>query len=173
VEYVTDAGFSGKNMKRPALIDALARLRAGEAQMLCVSRMDRLSRSLMDFTSLMADAQRQGWVLHALDSPADLTTPSGEAMASVLMVFSQLERRLIGERTKAALAAKKAEGVTLGRPRAIGEDVARMAAGLRAEGLSLRKIGAALSDAGHTPPNGRAWHAETVKLLLQRDAVPA
>jgi DNA invertase Pin-like site-specific DNA recombinase len=55
----------------------------------------------------------------ALDSPADLTSPTGEAMAGVLAVFAQLDRRLIGERTREALAIKRESGVRLGRPRLI------------------------------------------------------
>jgi DNA invertase Pin-like site-specific DNA recombinase len=173
IEYVTDEGFSGKNLKRPGIVSALARLKAGDAQILCVSRMDRLSRSLHDFTSLMQQATKEGWALAALDSPADTTTAAGEAMANVMMAFSQMERRLIGERTRAALAVKKAEGITLGRPRVIADDAAQAARTFKADGLSLRKIGAALAEAGYLPPNGTTWHPTTVRALIQRETVAA
>src|SRR3954454_13897767 len=124
VEFIEDAGLSAKNLNRPGLADALERLRRGDAAVLVVSKMDRLSRSLLDFAGIMQRAQREGWALVALDSPADLSTPTGEAMASVLAVFAQLERRLIGQRTRDALAVKRAEGVTLGRPRTLDEAVA-------------------------------------------------
>jgi DNA invertase Pin-like site-specific DNA recombinase len=78
-----------------------------------VSKIDRLSRSLLDFASIMQRAQRAGWTLPALDSPADLTMPYGEAMAGVLAVFGQLERRLISQRTSDALKAKQVAGVVL------------------------------------------------------------
>ena len=111
VEFIEDAGYSARSMKRPGLMAALARLARGEAPALVVSKMDRLSRSLLDFSTIMQKAQREGWALVALDSPADLTTPSGGAMAGVMAVFAQLERRLISERTKAALAQRKASGL--------------------------------------------------------------
>jgi DNA invertase Pin-like site-specific DNA recombinase len=119
VGFIEDAGWSAKDMKRPGLAQALAMLKGREADALVVSKMDRLSRSLLDFAAIMQRAQKEGWALLALDSPADLTTPTGEAMAGVLAVFAQLERRLIGERTRAALAQRRAAGVRLGRRRAV------------------------------------------------------
>jgi DNA invertase Pin-like site-specific DNA recombinase len=74
-----------------------------------VSKLDRLSRSMLDFTGVMATAQKQNWALAALDCAVDTTTPAGEAMAHVLATFAQFERRLIGQRTRDALAAKKAQ----------------------------------------------------------------
>jgi hypothetical protein len=64
-------------------------------------------------SGLMLAAEKGGWGLLALDAPVDTTTPQGAAMAQVLAVFAELERRLIGERTKAALAVKQ---VATGRP---------------------------------------------------------
>jgi DNA invertase Pin-like site-specific DNA recombinase len=64
-----------------------------------VAKLDRLSRSMLDFTAVMAQAQKQGWALVALDCAVDTTTPAGEAMANVLATFAQFERRLIGQRT--------------------------------------------------------------------------
>src|SRR5271165_5979441 len=112
----TDAGLSAKNLDRPALGDALAALDGGRASVLMVAKLDRLTRSVHDATGLMAAAERAGWGLVALDVAVDTTTPQGAAMAQVLAVFAELERRLIGERTKAALAVKRAQGVRLGRP---------------------------------------------------------
>lgn len=170
VEFVVDAGLSGASVrKRPALADALGRLKRGEASVLVVSKMDRLSRSLVDFAGIMADAQREGWALVALDSPADLTTPSGEAMAGVMAVFAQLERRLISQRTKAALAQRRAAGVRLGRERVISAEVEARARELRASGLTLAAVGSALASEGHEPPSG-TWYPATVARVLARAA---
>jgi len=106
IEFVLDAGYSAKSLNRPGLAYALRRLKGGEASVLVVSKMDRLSRSLLDFASIMQRAQREGWALLALDSPADLTTPSGEAMAGVMAVFAQLETPVDRERTKAGPCRK-------------------------------------------------------------------
>jgi len=59
----------------------------------------------------MMYSEKGGWGLVALDAPVDTTTPAGRAMAQILSVFAELERRLIGERTKAALAVKRDQGV--------------------------------------------------------------
>jgi DNA invertase Pin-like site-specific DNA recombinase len=71
----------------------------------------------------MLRAEKGGWGLVALDVAVDTTTPAGAAMTQILSVFAELERRLIGERTKAALAVKRAQGVKLGRPRSLPDDV--------------------------------------------------
>src|SRR6184192_2969595 len=116
VEVVEDAGFSAKDLKRPGIQEALRVLKEGDAKALVAAKLDRLSRSMIDFTGLMATAQKQGWALVALDCAVDTTTPAGEAMANVLATFAQFERRLISQRTREALAQKKAQGVRLGRP---------------------------------------------------------
>src|SRR4051794_33684622 len=115
VEVLEDAGYSAKDMRRPAVQGALRVLKAGEASALVVAKLDRLSRSMIDFTALMAKAQKQSWALVALDCAVDTSTPAGEAMANMLATFAQFERRLISQRTKEALAVKKAAGVRLGR----------------------------------------------------------
>jgi DNA invertase Pin-like site-specific DNA recombinase len=168
VEFIEDRGFSARSMKRPGLSDALARLRSGEVETLVVARMDRLSRSLLDFSTIMQRAQREGWALVALDSPADLTTASGEAMAGVMAVFAQLERRLISERTKAALAQRKAAGVRLGRQRLIPAGVEARILALRSKGVSIRGIGTALDLEGHAAPGGGPWRPSTIHRVLTR-----
>lgn len=171
VEWIEDAGFSAGSMKRPGLADALERLARGEADVLAVAKMDRLSRSLLDFASVMATAQAQGWKLAALDSPADLTTPSGELMAGMLALFAQFERRLVSQRTRDALAAKRAAGVRLGRERVILPEVERRARELRASGLTQRAVGAALEAEGHPGPSGGPWLPSTLHRMLTREAV--
>lgn len=63
----------------------------------------------------MERARKSRWALVALDIGVDTTTPAGEMMANVLAVFAQFERRLIGQRTREALAVKRLQGVRLGR----------------------------------------------------------
>src|SRR3954452_15152564 len=94
VEVLEDAGYSAKDMRRPGVQEALRVLKAGEASALVVAKLDRLSRSMLDFTALMAKAQKQSWALVALDCAVDTSTPAGEAMAHMLATFAQFERRL-------------------------------------------------------------------------------
>jgi DNA invertase Pin-like site-specific DNA recombinase len=166
IHWIEDIA-SGKDRKRPGLQLALDALKRGDASVLCVAKMDRLSRSLLDFTAIMSEAQTQGWALIALDCPADPSTPTGEAMASVLTVFSQLERRLIGERTRNALAEKRAEGVQLGRPRMLPDDVRKRIMAERNEKRTLRTIANALNDDGvPTAHGGKRWYPSTVRQVL-------
>jgi len=82
---------------RPGLSAALRDIDAGTAQALMVAKLDRLSRSLLDFSALMEKSRKRGWALVALDLGVDTTNPAGEMMANVLAVFAQFERRLIGQ----------------------------------------------------------------------------
>ena len=134
-----------------------------------MAKMDRLSRSLLDFASVMQRAQREGWALVALDSPADLTTPSGGGDGWVMAVFAQLERRLISERTKAALAQRRAAGVRLGRAWSIPAEVEARVRALAAEGTSVRRIGIALATEGYSAPGGGPWQPSTLHRVLMRD----
>jgi DNA invertase Pin-like site-specific DNA recombinase len=169
VETIEDAGYSAKDLKRPEVQEALRALEAGEAKALVVAKLDRLSRSMLDFAALMATAQKQHWALVALDCAVDTSTPAGEAMAHVLATFGQFERRLIGQRTREALAAKKASGVGLGRPPTVRQSVVRRIQRQRQRGDSLRKIADDLNESGvATAQGGVQWYAATVRHVWLR-----
>lgn len=169
-----DAGASAKSLKRPGLARALAMVEVGEAEVLMVAKLDRLSRSLLDFAALMEQSRRQGWGLVALDLGVDTSTPAGEMMANVLATFAQFERRLIGQRTKDALAVKRAEGVRLGRPRRLPAEVVDRIHALRADGLSMAAIAAELNAGGvPTAQGGAHWHPSTVRVVLLQQSAAA
>jgi len=170
VEVFQDAGASGKSLNgRPALKRALEAVSGGEADALVVAKLDRLSRSLLDFAGLMEDARKGGWALVILDLGVDTTTPSGEMVANVMATFAQFERRLIGQRTKDALAVKKRQGVRLGRPVSVKAGVVKRIVRLRSAGKSLRAIADQLNQEGvRTGHGAERWHASTVKALLDR-----
>jgi DNA invertase Pin-like site-specific DNA recombinase len=167
VDVIEDAGYSAKDLKRPGVQIVLDALKSGKADALVVAKLDRLSRSMLDFTALMATAQKQGWALVALDCAVDTTTPAGEAMANVLATFAQFERRLISQRTKDALAAKKAQGVRLGRPRQLPQRVVKRIIREREQGKTLAAIAEALNrDRVATAQGGKRWYASTVRGVL-------
>jgi DNA invertase Pin-like site-specific DNA recombinase len=172
VEVIEDAGYSAKDLKRPGIQIALETLRRREAGAMVVAKLDRLSRSMLDFTALMAKATKQGWALVALDCAVDTTTPAGEAMANVLATFAQFERRLIGQRTREALAVKRSEGVRLGRPPTLPEKVRKRIRAERAERRSLAAIASALNaDRVPTAQGGARWHPSTVRAVLASDGL--
>jgi len=170
VQMVEDEAASAKSLeRRPGLAAALLTLKRHEAEVLLVSKLDRLTRSLADFANLLARSTKEGWAVAALDVDVDTSTPSGEAMAHIMATFAQLERRLIGQRTKDAMAVKRAEGVRLGAPIAIPADVEARIVRRRAEGASLRAIAEELnSDRIPTARSSARWSHPTIRRVLER-----
>ena len=168
VEIAQDVGRSGKDLKRPGIRAALDMLAAGDASALVVAKLDRLSRSMLDFARIMATAQKQSWALVALDVQVDTTSPSGEAMAHMLATFAQFERRLISERTKQALAQKRAGGVRLGAPPEIDPSIAHRIRKERKAGKTLREIAERLNEERIPTARGGRWHASTLHRVLAR-----
>jgi DNA invertase Pin-like site-specific DNA recombinase len=149
--------------------EALQALEVGGANALVVAKLDRLSRSMLDFAALMATAQKQNWALVAFECAVDTSTPAGEAMAHPLATFGQFERRLIDQRTKESLAVKKASGVRLGRPPTVPQSVVRRIQRQRARGDSFRAIADSLNQARvPTAQGGKQWYAATVRHVLLR-----
>ncbi len=165
----TDAGISGKSMDgRDALSDALAFVEGQRGSVLVVAKLDRLTRSLRDFAELLERSRRRGWSLVALDLGVDTSTPSGEMLASVVASVAQYERRLIGVRTRDAMAAKKRQGATFGRPRGVPEPVRRSIVKLRRAGHSHEAIARRLNDQRvATSYGGQRWYRSTVSVVLR------
>jgi DNA invertase Pin-like site-specific DNA recombinase len=166
--WYVDAGASGKSMDgRPQLAEALATVRAGDAAALVVAKLDRLSRSALDFARLMDDAKRRGWNLVALDLGIDLSTPAGKLIAGVMAQVAEWERDVIGQRTRDGLAAKRAAGVRLGRPRDLDAETGRRIVADRAAGTPLAAIADRLNSEGvPTARGGRRWYPSTVLAVL-------
>lgn len=167
VADIEDAGFSGSKLNRPGLEHALGLVRSGQADGIVVGRLDRLSRSLLDFASLMTTAKREGWSIVALDLGVDMTTPAGEMLANVLASFAQYERQIIGQRTSDALQAAKAQGRKLGRPNTVDESTIERIREMRTERTSFRKIADALNAEGIPGGHGGRWQASTVLRVLE------
>jgi DNA invertase Pin-like site-specific DNA recombinase len=163
---------SGKTTNgRPGLERALAACRSGLTDGIIASKVDRLSRSVVDFGRLLEDARRHDFNVVCLDLGVDLSTPQGELIANVLASVAQWERKVIAERTRQALAVVKARGTKLGNPNlksASDAAIARIIQ-LRAQGLNLEAIARVLN-AEHVPTaqNGARWHGSTIGRILKR-----
>ena len=167
IDVIEDQGVSGSSLDRPGLAAAIARIEFGDADAILVSKLDRLSRSLLDFAGLMERSRRAGWAVIALDLGVDTTTPSGEMAANLLATFAQFERRMISQRTTDALAEKKAQGVRLGRPRLIPDDVVERILRERKAGRTHAQIAAALTADGiPTAKGGPTWSRASVQTVL-------
>ena len=170
VAILEDAGISGKSVKdRKALEAAIAMLEAGAAEALVVSKLDRLSRSTVDFGLLLRRATANGWALAVIDMDLDTTKANGKLVANILISLAEWERDTTVQRTKDALAALKATGVQLGRPRTLPDRVVDRIRRQREAGESLGAIAKALNaDAIPTAHGGEQWHASTVRAVLNR-----
>lgn len=167
VRWLVDEGYSAKNLHRPALTEALALLSTHEADALVVAKLDRLSRSVVDFSTTLATAKRQGWAMVLLDLGVDTATPNGKLVAGLMSQIAEWERELIGQRTREALAAAKARGTRLGRPRCTPDEVVTQVVMMRDHGMSLRVIAQTLTDASVPTTRGAAaWRPSTVRRVL-------
>jgi len=161
----TDTG-SGKDLRRPALTEALAQLDR-EGGVLVTAKLDRLSRSVLDFAGLAERARKAGWSIVALDVDVDTTTPTGELVANISASVAQWERRIIGARTSAALQAKKAAGHRLGRPVTLSEDVRTRIAEAHRNGGTYAGIARTLNEENVPTARGGKWYASTVVKVLE------
>ncbi len=167
--HFTDAA-SGKNVSgRPALTDALTLLDSGEADVLVVAKLDRLSRSLVDFADVMERSRSRGWGLVILDLGVDTSTPHGELVASIMASIAAWERRMIGIRTSEALRAAQARGVHVGRPRELSGEVVARIVELREAGLTMQAICDVLVEAGVPTARGGVWRPSTVQRVLRAE----
>jgi DNA invertase Pin-like site-specific DNA recombinase len=170
-----NAGSSGKSLERVGLQRAIKALDKGEADVLVVSKLDRLSRDLVEGLQVMKNARRKGWSVVALDIGVDTATPAGEMFANVNLSFAQYERRIIGQRTADGMAAKRTAGTlkgTIGRPQALPEAVTQRILSDHRAGLSYGKIAKALNEEEiPTAHGGAAWYPATVKRVCESRAL--
>lgn len=184
---------SGRKNDRPQLALALGACRANRATLI-IAKLDRLARDTEFLLSIVRGTGDAGVVF--CDLPQLPPGPSGQFVLTMFAAVAELERGLISQRTKAALAAAKARGVKLGsRQLARGFDTAMSRAGRQAQthqskahagdvmpyiaaaqkagATSLRQIAAALTARGIEPPSGGdAWHAVQVRRIMLKAAAP-
>jgi DNA invertase Pin-like site-specific DNA recombinase len=159
---------SGRRISgRPGLAQAIEHVRTVNG-VLVASKLDRVSRDVIDFASLLRDAERQGWSVLVLDLQLDTTTPVGRFTAVMLANAAEFERRQIGERTRVALAAKKARGERLGRPRQTPQALVDRVVREREGGSTWQAIADRLNEDGvPTQRGGAEWRVSTVQRLYQ------
>jgi DNA invertase Pin-like site-specific DNA recombinase len=119
-----DGGFSGGTLERPALKRLLADIEAGLIDVIVVYKIDRLSRSLMDFAKLVETMEAHGVTFVSVTQSFNTTTSMGRLTLNILLSFAQFEREVIGERIRDKVAASKARGMWMGGKVPLGYDVA-------------------------------------------------
>lgn len=119
-----DGGFSGGTLDRPALKRLLADIEQGLIDVVVLYKIDRLSRSLMDFAKLVETFEAHGVTFTSVTQSFSTTTSMGRLTLNILLSFAQYEREIIGERIRDKVAASKARGMWMGGKVPLGYDVA-------------------------------------------------
>jgi DNA invertase Pin-like site-specific DNA recombinase len=139
VKEIVDHGFSGGTDRRPGLQELFQMVNNGEADCVCVVKLDRLFRSLRQLVTVLDDFQSKGVGFVAVKDAIDYTTPSGRLFTQILGSLAEFEKSLIRERTIAGLEyAKNVKGKKLGKPKKTYN--IELMKHLQDQGMSVRQI---------------------------------
>lgn len=187
-----DKGFSGSNIRRPEFQRLLADIRQGGIRRIITYRLDRISRSVLDFAGLIDFFGRYQVSFNSTQEKFDTGTPIGRAMLNIVMTFAQLERETIQQRIRDNYYARGEKGMYLGGPPPYGfrrtecpgakgkradlepDDSARTLCRLYRlygdEGMTLGEIARALNTEGVPSPGGVRWDSGKVSRVLRNPA---
>src|SRR3979490_673252 len=118
-----DGGFSGGTLERPALKRLMADIESHRVDVVVVYKIDRLSRSLMDFTRLVEVFDRNSVTFVSVTQSFNTTTSMGRLTLNILLSFAQFERELTGERIRDKFAASRKKGMWMGGWAPLGYDI--------------------------------------------------
>lgn len=185
VEVLADEGRSGKDLERPGLEDLLAKCRRGEVAHVIVWKLDRLTRRTRHLLSLVEDLFLARHIeLHSVSESLDTSTPHGRFVLTLFGGLAQMERELIAERTRGALAWKREQGFPTSHAplgfRSRGKrdpmeavpselETVRRIFALWREGENYHTIADRLNIAGvRTKRGGRWWYPSTVRNVVRQ-----
>ncbi|MHB1843263.1 MAG: recombinase family protein [Deltaproteobacteria bacterium] len=191
--HYDDGGFTGGNLERPALQRLLDDIERGEVEMVVVYKVDRLSRSLLDFARLMEKFEKKSIGFVSITQHFDTSSSMGRLVLNVLLSFAQFERELISERTRDKIAAARRRGKWTGGPPGLGDpidtdrralavvpeeaEIVRLAFELYLKTRSIGAVTARLNALGHTQKRhttqvgkvvgGKPWDKDAVHRLIR------
>lgn len=140
-DHFDDGGFSGGNIDRPGLQQLMALVDSGEIDIVVVYKIDRLTRSLMDFAKLAEHFEKNDVSFVSITQSLNTKDSMGRLMLNILLSFAQFERELTGERIRDKFAASKKRGMFMGGPVPLGYDLRdRQLFVNTAEAETVRKI---------------------------------
>lgn len=122
-DHYDDGGFTGGNMDRPALKRLMADIEAGKIDCVVVYKVDRLSRSLLDFARMMETFEKYKVSFVSVTQQFNTSTSMGRLVLNVLLSFAQFEREMISERTRDKIAAARRKGKWVGGMPLLGYNV--------------------------------------------------
>jgi site-specific DNA recombinase len=121
--HYDDGGFTGGNLERPALLQLLEDVDARRVDCIVVYKVDRLSRSLLDFARLMDRFDQRSVSFVSVTQQFNTTTSLGRLTLNILLSFAQFEREIIGERTRDKMSAARRKGKWIGGTPVLGYNV--------------------------------------------------
>ena len=139
-ERYDDGGFSGASIDRPALRKLLADVEAGRIDCVVVYKVDRLSRSLLDFARLMQMFEERGVSFVSVTQDFNTRSSLGRLTLHILLSFAQFEREIIGERTRDKLSAARRKGKWTGGRPVLGYDLDPLGRGLRVNDAEAEQV---------------------------------
>ena len=184
VEVIEDAGISAKNLNRPGIKRVLRLARTKQIDAIVTYKLDRMFRSTVDALETTQKFDKWAVSFHSIQENLDTKSAMGRFFFTLIAALAEMERGIIGERTRTALQHKKANGEKTGGDvpfgfsltekgfLAINEAEQRaisLMVELRNKGYSLRAIAHELEKEGHKTKTGKtAWNPKTVSMILKR-----
>jgi DNA invertase Pin-like site-specific DNA recombinase len=135
-----DGGYTGANLERPALRALMEDIGSGQVDCVVVYKVDRLSRSLLDFARLIGIFEEHGVSLVSVTQQLNTTDSLGRLTLNILLSFAQFERELIAERTRDKMRAARRKGKWLGGQPILGYDVDAEGGGLKINAEEARRV---------------------------------
>jgi len=158
-----DGGYTGANLERPALRALLQDIEAGQIDCVVVYKVDRLSRSLLDFARLIGIFEERGVSLVSVTQQMNTTDSLGRLTLNILLGFAQFERELIAERTRDKMRAARRKGKWLGGYPVLGYDVDPQGGGLKINAAEAERVRSIFEQIAE----GKSGE-EVVEVLLRR-----
>lgn len=182
-EIFEDAGYSGKNMDRPAFKDMMNKVRSGQFTHILVWKIDRISRNLLDFASMYTELKKLHVTFVSKNEQFDTSTAMGEAMLKIILVFAELERNMTSERVRATMISRAEDGLWNGHHIPIGyeydresrsfvinekeAEIVRMIYDMYEESKSTSIVSRRLNEKGITTKGGSSWEHASVSRVLK------
>ena len=186
IEIIEDAGISGKNLNRPGVKKVLELAKKKEVDAVVVYKLDRMFRSTVDALETTRRFDKWGISFHSIQETLDTQSAMGKFFFTLTAALAEMERGIIGERTKAALSHKRAKNEKTGgdvpfgynlsstghlEPNKAEQKAIRLICELNRKSYSLRAICMELEKEGHRTKTGKtSWNPKTVSMILKRAA---
>lgn len=165
----SDEGVSGDNDDRPGLKQALGVIESGEADVLMVDTIDRLSRNMLFTVTMIKKAEEEGWSLVTVNLQVDMATPMGKAIASIMAAFAQMWLDDHRERCRRGIEAAKKRGTKFGAKRLLDPQLEVLICELYKKGKKPAQIARHLNEAKLFTPFGKEWVPYRVQLVIKRN----